>query len=118
MQSLDFNRAGEMAVTAGASYDFKGAGLPGVIFLATATYGGNSVNPLTHTSLSNNWEYDLELAIRGDAMANAPGWLKPFNLRNRVAFVDQYLNNSVTSYTEYRVQLNYELTWKGPRLRQ
>ncbi len=118
MQSLDFNRAGEMAVTAGASYDFKGAGLPGVIFLATATYGGNSVNPQTHTSLSNNWEYDLELAIRGDAMPNAPGWLKPFNLRNRVAFVDQYLNDTVTSYTEYRVQLNYELTWKGPRLRQ
>ena len=118
MQSLDFNRAGEMAVTAGATYDFKGAGLPGVIFLATATYGGNSVNPQTHTSLSNNWEYDLELAIRGDAMPNAPGWLKPFNLRNRVAFVDQYLNNTVTSYTEYRVQLNYELTWKGPRLRQ
>ena len=52
------------------------------------------------------------------AMPNAPGWLKPFNLRNRVAFVDQYLNNTVTSYTEYRVQLNYELTWKGPRLRQ
>ncbi|OYY41655.1 MAG: hypothetical protein B7Y57_13455 [Rhodospirillales bacterium 35-66-84] len=99
------------------SYDFKGAGLPGVIFLATATYGGNSVNPQTHTSLSNNWEYDLELAIKGDALPNAPGWLKPFNLRNRVAFVDQYLNNTVTSYTEYRVQLNYELTWKGPRLR-
>lgn len=118
MQSLDFNRAGEMAVTAGASYDFKGAGLPGVIFLATATYGGNSVNPQTHMSLSNNWEYDLELAIKGDALPNAPDWLKPFNLRNRVAFVDQYLDNSVTSYTEYRVQLNYELTWKGPRLRQ
>ena len=51
-------------------------------------------------------------------MKNAPDWLKPFNLRNRVAFVDQYLNNTVTSYTEYRVQLNYELTWKGPRPRQ
>jgi hypothetical protein len=118
MQSLDFNRAGEMAVTAGASYDFKGAGLPGLIFIATATYGGNAVNPQTHASLSNNWEYDLELAIRGDIMPNAPDWLKPFNLRNRVAFVDQYLNNTVTSYTEYRVQLNYELTWKGPRPHQ
>lgn len=118
LQSLDFNRAGEMAVTAGAAYDFKGAGLPGVVFFATATYGGSAVNPQTHAALSNNWEYDLELAIRGDAMPNAPAWLKPFNLRNRVAFVDQYLNNAVTSYTEYRVQLNYELTWKGPRLRQ
>jgi hypothetical protein len=118
MQSLDFNRAGEMAVTAGASYDFKSAGLPGVIFLATATGGSNAVNPATGAGISTNWEYDLELAIRADAVDNAPDWLKPFNLRNRVAFVDQYLNNAVTSYTEYRVQLNYELTWKGPRPRQ
>jgi hypothetical protein len=118
MQSLDFNRAGEMAVTAGASYDFKGAGLPGVIFVATATSGSNAVNPATGAGISTNWEYDLELAIRGDAMDNAPGWLKPFNLRNRVAFVDQYQGRTVNSYTEYRIQLNYELTWKGPRLRQ
>jgi hypothetical protein len=118
MQSLDFNRAGEMAVTAGASYDFKGAGLPGVIFLATATGGSNAVNPATGAGLSTNWEYNLELAIRGDAMDNAPDWLKPFNLRNRVAFVDQYQGRTVNSYTEYRLQLNYELTWKGPRLRQ
>ena len=117
MQSLDFNRAGEMAVTAGASYDFRGAGLPGVIFLATATGGSNAVNPATGAGISTNWEYDLELAIRGDAMPDAPDWLKPFNLRNRVAFVDQYQGRTVNSYTEYRVQLNYALTWKGPRLR-
>lgn len=119
MQSLDFNRAGEMAVTAGASYDFKGAGLPGVIFLATTTYGGNAVNPATGAGLSTIWEYDLELAIRGDAMENAPGWLKPFELRNRVAFVDQFQGGRTlnSSFTDYRIQLNYELTWKGPRLR-
>ncbi len=120
MQSLDFNRAGEMAVTAGASYDFKGAGVPGLLFLATATYGGNAVNPATGAGISTNWEYDLELAIRGDALKDAPGWLKPFNLRNRVAFVDQFQGNRTlnSSFTEYRIQLNYELTWKGPRLRQ
>ena len=118
MQSLDFNRAGEMAVTAGASYDFRGAGLPGVIFLATATGVSNAVNPATGAGISTNWEYDLELAIRADAMDNAPDWLKPFNLRNRVAFVDQYQGRTVNSYTEYRIQLNYELTWKGPRRRQ
>ncbi|MDB5486916.1 MAG: hypothetical protein JWQ58_631 [Reyranella sp.] len=117
MQSLDFNRAGEMAVTAGASYDFKGVGLPGFVFLATATNGSNAVDPATGAALTDNWEYDLELAIRGDAMTNAPDWLKPFNLRNRVAFVDQHQGRTVTSYTEYRVQLNYELTWKGSRLR-
>jgi hypothetical protein len=118
MQSLDFNRAGEMAVTAGASYDFKGAGLPGFIFIATATGGSNAVDPSTGAGISTNWEYDLELAVRGDAMNNAPEWLKPLNLRNRVAFVDQYQGRTVTSYTEYRIQLNYELNWKGPRLRQ
>ncbi len=118
MQSLDFNRAGEMAVTAGASYDFKGVGLPGFVFLATATNGSNAVNPATGFGISTNWEYDLELAIKGDAISNAPDWLKPFNLRNRVAFVDQYQGRTVSSYTEYRVQLNYELTWQGPRLRR
>jgi hypothetical protein len=43
-----------------------------------------------------------------------PDWLKPLQLRGRVAFIDEYLNNSVTSFTEYRVILNYEVTWKGP----
>ena len=118
MQSLDFNRAGEMAVTAGASYDFKSTGLPGVIFIATATGGSNAVNPATGAGISTNWEYNVELAVRGDAMGNPPDWLRPFNLRNRVAFVDQYEGRTVNSYTEYRIQLNYELTWKGPRLRQ
>ena len=118
MQSLDFNRAGEMAVTAGDSYDFKRTGLPGVIFIATATGGSNAVNPATGAGISTNWEYNVELAVRGDAMGNPPDWLRPFNLRNRVAFVDQYEGRTVNSYTEYRIQLNYELTWKGPRLRQ
>ena len=33
----------------------------------------------------------------------------------RVAFVDQYRADTVTSFTEYRVILNYEVTWKGSR---
>ena len=43
-----------------------------------------------------------------------PDWLKPLNLRGRIAFVDQSLGYT-TSFTEYRVVLNYEVTWKGPR---
>ncbi len=87
MQSLDFNRAGEVAVTAGALYDFKGVGLPGFVFLATGDQRQqvNAVNPATGFGVSTNWEYDLELAIGGDAMSNAPDWLKPFNLRKWVA---------------------------------
>ena len=87
--------------------------------LASWLSGKRNVVVLTGAGLSTNWEYDLELAIRGDAMDNAPDWLKPFNLRNRVAFVDQFQGDRTlsSSFTEYRIQLNYELTWKGPRLR-
>ena len=117
MQVLDFDRAGEIAVTAGATYDFRDVGLPGVSFIASATNGSNAVDPNTRAALANNWEYDLELALRADAHPGAPEWLRPFNLRNRVAFVDRYFGATVNSSTEYRIQLNYELTWKGPRLR-
>jgi hypothetical protein len=96
---------------------FEGASLPGLAFIATATGGSNAVNPVTGAGISTNWEYDLELAVRGDAMDNAPDWSKPVNPRNRVAFVDRYQGRTVNSYTEYRVQLNYKLTWKGLRLR-
>jgi len=44
-----------------------------------------------------------------------PDWLRPLHLRGRVAFVDQYRADSVTSFTEYRVILNYEVTWNGTR---
>ena len=44
-----------------------------------------------------------------------PDWLKPLQVRGRIGFVDQYLNNTVSSLTEYRVVVNYEVTWKAPR---
>ena len=44
-----------------------------------------------------------------------PDWLKPLQLRGRIAFVDQYLGHTATSFTEYRVILNYEVTWNGTR---
>lgn len=117
MQVLDFDRAGETASTIGAAYDFKGMGLPGVQLLASATYGGNAVDATTGRQLTENWEYDFDLRLQADAMS-VPGWLKPLQLRGRVAFVNQYQNNSLSnSMTEYRAVLNYELTWKGPRRR-
>lgn len=115
MQVLDFDRAGETASTIGAAYDFKGMGLPGVQLLASATYGGNAVDATTGRLLPENWEYDFDLRLQADAMS-VPDWLKPLQLRGRVAFVNQYQNNSLSnSMTEYRAVLNYELTWKGPR---
>lgn len=117
MQVLDFNRAGETASTVGAGYDFKGAGLPGVMFLASATYGGNAVNATTGANLPEAWEYNLDLRLQAEPLP-VPDWLKPLHLRARVAFVNQYLDNAISnSLTEYRVVLNYEVTWKGPRRR-
>jgi hypothetical protein len=114
LQVLDFDRAGERAYQIGAAYDFKGAGLPGLIFLASATYGANAVNPANGQTLSQNWEYDLDLQFRADPLP-VPDWLKPLQVRGRIGFVNQYLNNTVSSLTEYRVVVNYEVTWKGPR---
>ncbi len=116
-QVLDFDRAGERAYQVGAAYDFKGAGLPGIVFLASATYGANAVNATTGQALPESWEYDLDLQFRADPLP-VPDWLKPLQLRGRVAFVNQYLNNTLSnSLTEYRVVLNYEVSWKGPRRR-
>jgi outer membrane OprD family porin len=113
-QVLNYDRAGERAYQAGAAYDFKAAGLPGLVFLASATYGANAVNPANGQALSENWEYDLDLQFRADALP-VPDWLKPLQVRGRIAYVDQYLNNTVSSLTEYRIIVNYEVSWKGPR---
>jgi hypothetical protein len=114
MQVLDFNRAGERAWQIGAAYDFGFVGLPGVAFLASATYGENALDATTGKRLPENWEYDLELRFSGERFVQ-PDWLKPLQLRARVAYVDSYLNNTLSALTEYRVVLNYEVSWKGPR---
>lgn len=113
-QVLDFDRAGERSFQIGATYDFERVGLPGVTFLANAVYGANAVGPTTGSQLSQNWEYDLDLKIQAEPLP-VPEWLKPLHLRGRIAFVDQSLAYTTTSFTEYRVVLNYEVTWKGLR---
>ena len=115
-QVLNFDAAGERAWHIGAGYDFAAIGLPGLTFGASATYGADAVLPGTGRRLSEDWEYDLDLQFRADRLP-VPEWLKPLQLRGRVAFVDRYLAQSVNSLTEYRVILNYELTWQGPRRR-
>jgi len=114
MQVRDFDRAGERAWRIGAGYDLGFVGLPGLNFIASATYGANAVNPATGDLLPENWEYDLELRFSGERLLQ-PDWLKPLQLRLRLAYVDSYLNNTLSSLTEYRVVLNYEVSWKGPR---
>jgi hypothetical protein len=113
-QVLDFDRAGERTFQIGAAYDFKAVGIPGMTFFANGVYGADAVNVVTGARLSQTWEYDLDLKFHAQALP-VPDWLKPLQLRGRVAFIDQYLGNSVNSFTEYRVILNYEVTWNGPR---
>ena len=114
MQVRDFDRAGERTWRIGAAYNLGFVGLPGLTFLASAAYGENAVNATTGALLPEDWEYDLELRFSGDRLV-MPDWLKPLHLRARVAYVNSYLDNTVSSLTEYRVVLNYEVTWKGPR---
>lgn len=115
---LDFDRAGERSFQIGATYDFKGVGLPGATFMANAVYGANAVNPTTGAQLTERWEYNLDLQLRAAQMPlEVPDWLKPLQLRGRIAFADQSLGYTTTSFTEYRVVLNYEVTWNGPRRR-
>lgn len=115
-QVLDFDRAGERSLQVGAAYDFTMIGLPGLNFVASATHGANALVPSTGSPLSENWEYDLDLLFSADKLP-LPEWLRPLRLRGRVAFVDRYFAQTVNSLTEYRVILNYQLTWKGPNRR-
>lgn len=116
-QVRDFDRAGERSYQLGARYDFRAIGLPGTFFLANVTYGANAINATTGAPLPDIYEYDLELNFRAERL-EVPDWLKPLQLRARLAFVDQYMPYTpVASTTEYRVILNYEVSWQGPRRR-
>ena len=108
----DFDRAGERAWQAGLGLDFAAAGLPGLTFLGSATLGDSAINAATGAPLSRNNEYDFDL-IYAVASPSAPDWLKPLQLRARAAYVDQFQAGTLTSITEYRLILNYEIKWKG-----
>lgn len=110
----DFDRAGERAWQVGLIFDFAAVDLPGLTFMGSATMGDGAINAANGAPLSRNNEYDFDL-IYQVASTSAPDWLKPLQLRGRAAFVDQFETNSMTAITEYRLILNYELTWKGTR---
>lgn len=113
-QVVDFDRAGERAWQAAAGYDFASIGLPGLRFTASATYGADAILADTGTRLPDIWEYDLDLQFGAERLP-VPDWLKPLQLRGRIGYVDRYLAGTVTSLTEYRVILNYSMSWQGPR---
>jgi hypothetical protein len=108
----DFDRANERALQAGVTYDFAGLGIPGLTFLASGTFGSGALDASTGSPLANNTEYDFDVIYR--LTANAwPEWLKPLELRSRVAYVDSTLSGTTTTTTEYRFILNYEVKFKG-----
>jgi hypothetical protein len=108
----DFDRAGERAWQVGVIYDFAGIGLPGLLFTGSATLGDDAINPANGAVFARMNEYDLDL-IYQVAARTAPDWLKPLQLRARAAYVDQFQNGTLTSIEEYRLILNYELTFRG-----
>ncbi len=112
--TLDFDRANERAFQFGVTYDFATIGIPGLTFLASATFGSGALDATTRLPLPQNNEYDFDV-IYQVAAKSAPWWLKPLQLRGRMAHVDQYFNGTYAQINEYRVILNYELNFKGFR---
>jgi hypothetical protein len=110
----DFDRANERAVQIGATYDFAGLGIDGLTFRGSATLGSGAINPDTGANLTQNTEFDLDLEYRF-ARAAWPDWLKPLALRGRAGLVQENLNGQPSSSNEYRLILNYEVSFKGGR---
>lgn len=110
----DFARAGERTLQVGAAFDFKSVDLPGLLLIGSATLGDRAIVAATGRRLPNVNEYNVELTFRAD-FERVPAWLKPLQLRARAAYIDEFLNGTMTSRTQYRLYFNYELTFKGPR---
>lgn len=112
--ALDFNRANERAFQVGITYNFIGVGIPGLTFLASGTFGSGALDAATGLPLPQNNEYDFDLIFQV-AAKSAPEWLKPLQLRRRMAHVDQWFNGTYAQINDYRVILNYEVNLKGFR---
>ena len=99
----DFNRAGEDAWLAGASYDFKSIGVPGLSGFVNYARGytpdsGSNASP-------DQSEFDITVDYRFQSRAVEGLWL-----RARAAFLDQ--DEGVAGgfdVRDYRVILNYKL---------
>jgi len=102
VQVQDFNRAGESAFIAKASYDFKRLGLEGVTAYALFVHGWGRVDPSTKDPVPDENEFDMDLQWR-------PTWkfLKGLWFRARYAYVHQYEGDKSTQH-DFRVIVNYD----------
>jgi hypothetical protein len=112
----DFNRADERAFQIGATYDFEGLGFPGLTFLGSGTFGSGAIDPDSRAYLTQNTEFDLDLEYRFSA-PSWPDWLKPLALRGRAGLVQENTNGRPSSSNEYRLILNYEVSFTGGKRR-
>ena len=77
-------------------------------------FGSGALDAVTGLPLPQNNEYDFDLMYQV-AAKDAPEWLKPLQLRGRMAHVDQWSNRTYAQINEYRLILNYEVNFKGFR---
>ncbi|MCJ7641669.1 MAG: OprD family porin [Desulfobacterales bacterium] len=103
VQVRDFNRAGENAFTAKASYDFTRLGLEGVAAYVQFVHGWGRVDPANKDSVPNENEFDVDIQWQ-------PQWkfLKGLWFRVRYGNVHQYEGPKNTIH-DFRVIVNYDL---------
>ena len=104
VQVKDFNRAGENAFMAKASYDFTRLGLEGLTAYALFVHGWGRINSSSGDSVPNENEIDADIQWR-------PQWkfLKGLWFRVRYANVHQYEGDKNT-INDFRVIVNYDLS--------
>jgi hypothetical protein len=102
VQVQNFNRAGESAFMAKASYDFTGLGLTGLTAYALYVHGWGRINPTTQASVPNENEFDADIQWR-------PQWksLKGLWFRVRYANVQQ-VEGPKGSINDFRVIVNWD----------
>lgn len=101
----DFDRANEVGVLVGLSYDFEKLNLPGLSAFTNVAWGNNAEDSETRGSLPNATEYDFTIDYKPKGGAFHGVWL-----RMRYAYVD-FEGGEDTSDT--RIILNYELPFKA-----
>ncbi len=99
-----FNEAGMKAWLLGATYDFAGLDVQGLVLNGAIVHGWDAIDASTGAAQSNWTEYDLTLDYRFKE-AQWPEWARPIWIRGRAAYVDMGADGNIQ---DYRIILNYE----------
>jgi hypothetical protein len=85
-------------------------------FRGSATIGNGAIDSDTHASLPQITEFDLDLEYAFHA-EHWPDWLKPLSLRGRAGLVTEDTGGRRSYVNEYRLILNYEVSFRGGKRR-